>query len=160
VHAGSVANAIPGTGQIVGTLRALDVSGWQRAKQLIPQLAADIVRPFGVEVAVVGHRRRTSGGQSRLRHPALIRARERVLGPNGVASTEQSLGGEDFSWMLQQVPGALARLGVRTPGQPCPDIHQPDLPGRRGLHRVGLKVLAEVATTVSADPPVARRVPE
>ena len=38
--------------QIVGTLRALDVAGWQRAKQLIPRLAADIVRPFGVEVEV------------------------------------------------------------------------------------------------------------
>ena len=52
IHAGSVANAIPGTGEIVGTLRALDVAGWQRAKQLIPELAADIVRPFGVEVEV------------------------------------------------------------------------------------------------------------
>ena len=37
--------------------------------------------------------------------------------PSAIASTEQSLGGEDFAWMLQQVPGALARLGVRTPGR-------------------------------------------
>ena len=77
----------------------------------------------------------------------LIRAGERVLGPNGVASTEQSLGGEDFSWMLQQVPGALARLGVRTPGQPCPDIHQPTFRVDEACIGVGLKVLAEVATS-------------
>ena len=60
--------------------------------------------------------------------------------------TEQSLGGEDFSWMLQQVPGALARLGVRTPGQPCPDIHQPTFRVDEACIGVGLKVLAEVAT--------------
>ena len=45
----------------------------------------------------------------------LTRAAEQMLGPDAVAATEQSLGGEDFSWMLQDVPGALARLGVRTP---------------------------------------------
>ena len=147
VHAGSVANAIPGTGQIVGTLRALDVAGWQRAKQLIPQLAADIVRPFGVEVEVSV----TDGVPPAVNHASgirrLIRAGERVLGPNGVASTEQSLGGEDFSWMLQQVPGALARLGVRTPGQTCPDIHQPTFRVDEACIGVGLKVLAEVATS-------------
>jgi amidohydrolase len=39
----------------------------------------------------------------------------------------QSLGGEDFAWYLQQVPGALARLGTRIPGGPTYDLHQGDL---------------------------------
>ena len=38
-----------------------------------------------------------------------------MLGSAAVTATEQSLGGEDFSWMLLQTPGALARLGVRPP---------------------------------------------
>jgi metal-dependent amidase/aminoacylase/carboxypeptidase family protein len=70
-----------------------------------------------------------------------------MLGPDGVTTTEQSLGGEDFSWMLQEVPGALARLGVRTPGRICPDIHQPTFVVDEDCIPVGLKVLAEVATT-------------
>ncbi|RPK92756.1 putative hydrolase YxeP [Streptomyces sp. ADI98-10] len=37
-------------------------------------------------------------------------------GSYAIEDTEQSLGGEDFSWYLEQVPGAMARLGVRTPG--------------------------------------------
>ena len=131
-----MANAIPGTGQIVGTLRALDVSGWQRAKQLIPELAADIVRPFGVAGRGLGDRRRTAGGEPPRRDPAADPGhRARCWAPQAVAATEQSLGGEDFSWMLQQVPGALARLGVRTPGQPCPDIHQPTFMVDEALHR-------------------------
>ena len=147
IHAGSVANAIPGDGQIVGTLRALDVSGWQRAKQLIPRLAADIVRPFGVELEIAV----TDGVPPAVNHPdgvrRLTQATEEMLGPEAVAVTEQSLGGEDFSWMLQQVPGALARLGVRTPGQPCPDIHQPTFMVDEACIPVGLKVLANIATS-------------
>jgi amidohydrolase len=147
MHSGSVANAIPRTGEIVGTLRALDGAGWQLAKQLIPELAADIVRPFGVEVDVAV----TDGVPPAVNHARgvrrLTRATEEMLGPDAVAATEQSLGGEDFSWMLQQVPGALARLGVRTPGKICPDIHQPTFVVDEACIPVGLKVLTEVATT-------------
>jgi amidohydrolase len=49
--------------------------------------------------------------------------------------------------MLQEVPGALARLGVRTPGKLCPDIHQPNFVVDEACIPAGLKVLAEVATT-------------
>jgi len=147
IHAGSVANAIPGTGEIVGTLRALDAEGWRLAKQLIPELAAEIVLPFGVEVEVAV----TDGVPPAVNHPRgvrrLTRSAEQMLGPDAVATTEQSLGGEDFSWMLQRVPGALARLGVRTPGQICPDIHQPTFVADEACIPVGLKVLADVATT-------------
>ena len=147
MHSGSVANAIPRTGEIVGTLRALDAAGWQLAKQLIPELAAEIVRPFGAEVDVAV----TDGVPPAVNHARgvrrLTRATEKMIGPDAVTATEQSLGGEDFSWMLQQVPGALARLGVRTPGKICPDIHQPTFVVDEGCISVGLKVLAEVATT-------------
>jgi amidohydrolase len=147
LHAGSVANAIPRTGEIVGTLRALDAEGWQLAKQLIPELAAEIVRPFGVEVDVDV----TDGVPPAVNHARgvrrLARAAEETVGPDSVTATEQSLGGEDFSWMLQQVPGALGRLGVRTPGEICPDIHQPTFVVDERCIPVGLKVLAEVATT-------------
>jgi amidohydrolase len=148
MHAGSVANAIPRTGEIVGTLRALDAAGWQLAKQLIPELAADIVKPFGVEVDVAV----TEGVPPAVNHARgvrrLTRAAEEMLGPDAVTATEQSLGGEDFSWMLQQVPGALGRLGVRTPGEICPDIHQPNFIVDERCIPTGLKVLAEVATTL------------
>ena len=147
MHSGSVANAIPRSGEIVGTLRALDAAGWQMAKQLIPELAADIVRPFGVDVDVVV----TDGVPPAVNHARgvrrLTRATEEMLGPDAVRTTEQSLGGEYFSWMLQEVPGALARLGVRTPGKICPDIHQPTFVVDEACIPVGLKVLSEVATT-------------
>jgi amidohydrolase len=46
------------------------------------------------------------------------------LGQGGIAETVQSMGGEDFAWYLETVQGALARLGVRRPGQRPFDLHQ------------------------------------
>ena len=45
-------------------------------------------------------------------------------GAGALVDTEQSMGGEDFAWYLDDVPGALARLGVRPPGGAAFDLHQ------------------------------------
>ena len=42
---------------------------------------------------------------------------------NSTAVAPQSGGGEDFSWFLEKIPGAFARLGVRPPDGPQVDIH-------------------------------------
>ena len=68
-----------------------------------------------------------------------------MLGGSALTRTEQSLGGEDFAWMLQQVPGAMGRLGVRRPGEPAPDIHQPTFDVDERCISVGVKVLCELA---------------
>ena len=151
IHAGSVANAIPGTGKIVGTLRALDVAGWQRAKQLLPQLAADIVRPFGVEVEVTV----TDGVPPAVNHASgirrLTRAIERVLGPDGHRQLPSS------RWAVRTSPGCCSRCPARWPGWACVRRGRP---ARTSTSRpsgwtsaasaVGLRVLAEVATTSPA----------
>jgi amidohydrolase len=81
----------------------------------------------------------------------MIRATTEMLGSSAVAATEQSLGGEDFSWMLKQVPGALARLGVRPRGVvTCPDLHHPSFTVDEACIPIGLRVLAELATTRAA----------
>jgi metal-dependent amidase/aminoacylase/carboxypeptidase family protein len=66
-----------------------------------------------------------------------------ALGPEAVTTTEQSLGGEDFAWYLRHVPGALARLGVRRPGDPGPflDLHRPTFDVDEAAIAAGVKVL-------------------
>ncbi|MDN5804375.1 MAG: amidohydrolase [Microlunatus sp.] len=152
IRAGSAANAIPQVGVIQGTLRALDEEGWRSAQRLIPELVSQIVRPFGVGVEVSVAR----GVPPAVNHPLgvsrLSEAARSVLGPEGVTTTEQSLGGEDFAWMLQEVPGAMARLGVRSVGETvAPDIHQPTFDVNEECIRVGVSTLAAVASR-PADP--------
>jgi amidohydrolase len=53
------------------------------------------------------------------------RAALSILGPEGVLPTEQSLGAEDFAWYLEEVPGALIRLGAG-PTDRSVDLHAAD----------------------------------
>jgi amidohydrolase len=75
----------------------------------------------------------------------LAAATENVLGPNSAVQIQQSLGGEDFAWYLEAVPGAMGRLGTRTPGGPTYDLHQGNLRVDERSVAVGAKVLAAAA---------------
>ena len=66
-----------------------------------------------------------------------------VVGPDSVFETEQSLGGEDFAWYLSTVPGALARLGVRRPGDSAArDLHQGSFDVDERSIGVGVRLLS------------------
>ena len=145
VRAGSAHNVIPGSGQIAGTVRMLDSVAWADAEALVRELIEEIVAPYGV-TADVDYRR---GVPPVVNDPRSTRvfgqAVERVLGPDGRVATAQSLGGEDFGWYLDRVPGAMARLGTRTPGGPTYDLHQGNLRIDERATGVGARVLAEAA---------------
>ena len=85
-----------------------------------------------------------------------------VLGAGSVVQTPQSLGGEDFAWYLESIPGALARLGTRTPGSTASlDIHQPSFDVDERAIAVGVQVMAATAVTALWDdgPMVAQPLP-
>ena len=75
----------------------------------------------------------------------LARAVERVVSEDGLVPTQQSLGGEDFGWYLDRMPGAMGRLGTRTPGGTTYDLHQGDLSVDERSSAIGARVLAEAA---------------
>lgn len=151
IEAGSAENAIPQVGHIGGTLRTLTIEGWQAARTLLPELLGQIVAPFGVEIEVL----LDDGLPPTVNHPSgvarLVDAAQSQLGKGSVTQTEQSLGGEDFSWMLQEVPGAMARLGVRTPGvQDWPDIHRPGFDVDENCIGYGVEIFSRLAAVGAA----------
>ncbi len=145
VHAGTVHNAIPTTGQVRGTLRCLDQGAWERAVAVLREAVEHVVAPYHVHVDV--HHERgvppvvNDDASTRLLDAA---ARE-MLGHDAVVLTEQSLGGEDFGWLLTRAPGAMARLGTRTPGGRTYDIHQGDLDVDERAIGVGVRLLVRAA---------------
>jgi amidohydrolase len=145
VRAGSAKNVIPASGEAAGTLRMLDAVAWADAEDLVRGLIAEILAPYrvGAEVTYV------RGVPPVVNEPdataILARSVESVLGHHAHVPTPQSLGGEDFAWYLESVPGAMGRLGTRTPGGPTYDLHQGDLVVDERATAVGAKVLAAVA---------------
>jgi amidohydrolase len=150
VHAGSAPNAIPSSGTLSGTLRMLDGFYWDQLESIVTELAEQIIGPTGAELkidydpgvpAVIN-----DGTLVALQTQAAIAS----LGPEGVSETPQSMGGEDFAWYLRTVPGALARLGVRTPGSTTGDLHKSDFDIDERALAVGVRFTAALLDEVHA----------
>jgi amidohydrolase len=152
VEAGRAVNAIPMTGQVRGTLRVFDRVTWESAEPLVRALVAKIAEPSGVH-AELNYLR---GVPPVVNDPAAVAVQRTAalaaLGPDGVADTEQSMGGEDFAWYLDTARGALARLGVRRPGQPPFDLHQGTFDIDEDALDVGVRYTVEVARAALAPP--------
>src|SRR6476661_10032754 len=151
VRAGSAPNVIPHGGVVAGTVRMLDAVAWADAEHLIRQLITAIVAPYSVTAEVTYQRGVPPVVNHEVSTALLGAALDRVLGPHGHVSTAQSLGGEDFGWYLDSVPGAMARLGTRTPGGPTYDLHQGNLRIDEAATGIAARVLAEAAVTALSD---------
>ncbi len=145
MHAGDAANVIPVHAELAGTVRMLDVAAWHGAEAIVRQTVEDIVRPVGVTVDATYVRGVPPVVNEFAATEALRSAVEAAVGREGVTTTPQSLGGEDFGWLLETVPGAMGRLGTRTPGGLTHDLHQGTFEADDRAVAVGASVLAHAA---------------
>lgn len=153
VQAGSAINVIPDRGLVAGTVRILDAVAWAQCEPIIREAVQDIVRPYGVS-ATVDYLQGVPPVVNDAALNAVVAAAARsVLGVNGQVAVPQSLGGEDFGWYVEQIPGAMFRLGTRTPGGPTYDLHQGNLRVDERAVSIGSRILAEAAAAITSAPP-------
>jgi amidohydrolase len=150
LHAGGAQNVIPSTGTVSGTLRMLDADAWASMGHLVEDLVEAVVAPYGVSAKVEHVRGVPPVVNDRASVEVISGAARAVLGADAVGSTRQSLGGEDFAWYLTTVPGAMIRLGTRTPRGRTYDLHQGDLTVDENAICVGAKLLAVSALACSS----------
>jgi amidohydrolase len=141
IESGHAPNVIPQHAELSGTVRCLDLETWRTAP--------DVVHAAIDEVATL-HRAKSQINYVRgvppvVNDPAMTELlRDAMVARRGVEAvegTEQSLGGEDFSWYLEHVPGAMARLGVRAPGERMVrDLHQGDFDADEYAITVGVEL--------------------
>jgi amidohydrolase len=152
VHAGAAANVIPQRGVVAGTVRILDAVAWAECEAMVRELVHQIVAPYGVVAHVDYQRGVPPVVNEAVSHRILASVVNRVLGDEGHVLAGQSLGGEDFGWYLHSVPGAMARLGTRTPGGPSYDLHQGNLRVDDRSVGLGARVLASAAALALREP--------
>jgi amidohydrolase len=149
VSAGTVANAIPDAGIVEGTVRCLDDEAWHRAPDLLKGLIDSVALAYGINTEFTYERYVPPTVNDQASAAMLAAAALDVLGAGSVVQTPQSLGGEDFAWYLESIPGALARLGTRVPGSTASlDIHQPIFDVDERAIGIGVKTMA--ATAINA----------
>jgi amidohydrolase len=127
LHAGTTTNIIPETAEIHGTFRTLTPATRQAVREGITRVARHIAAAHGADVDLD----LTEGYPSVVNDPAfaadLHTTATALLGPGRVHHMpEPFMGAEDFSYLLREVPGAMAFLGARpedvAPEQ-APDFH-------------------------------------
>ncbi|MFF0285205.1 amidohydrolase [Streptomyces sp. NPDC005262] len=144
--AGHTCNVIPQHAELSGTVRCLDLAAWREAPDLV-HAAIDEVAGMHRAKSVINYVRGVppvvnDPGTTELLAAAMAVRR----GPYAIEDTEQSLGGEDFSWYLEHVPGAMARLGVRTPGDTRRlDLHRGDFDADEEAITVGVELFTAAA---------------
>ena len=142
INAGHAPNAIPAHGSLSGTMRCLDADAWDDAGALIDEVIQQVAAPYRVKVEV-DHIRGVPPVVNAEPETALLEDAARIeLGPKAIQLAPQSMGGEDFAWMTQVVPGSMFRLGTRTIGGPDYDLHMGNYaPDERAIG-IGTRVMA------------------
>ncbi|MFD6951783.1 N-acyl-L-amino acid amidohydrolase [Nocardiopsis sp. TSRI0078] len=149
ISAGSAPNVIPDDAVAEGTVRCLDDEAWHSAPDIVKGLVESVASAYGAE-AEVTYRRGVPPTINESSSVDIMReAVTLALGADAVASTPQSLGGEDFAWYLEHVPGALARLGTHSPdwSGPMLDLHRGTFDVDERAIGTGTRFMATTALT-------------
>ena len=134
-----------------GTLRVLDRVVWGEAQKLVERVLESLMAPFP---RISYHLDYERGSPPVVNDEAatkvLTTAARRAIGDETVLTAPQSMGGEDFSWYLEDVPGSMGRLGVRIPGTDL-DLHAASFDVDERAIPVGVRILAQTAMDALLD---------
>jgi len=125
VHAGRAFNVIPARADLRGTVRTFGGRFFEDAPGLVEETAQGIAAAFGAQ-ANVNYRRLSAPLINDEKLSALMRdAAVQVVGAANVRHGVRTMGGEDMSYFLEQVPGCFAFVGSASRSRASSPHHSP-----------------------------------
>jgi amidohydrolase len=150
IHAGTAPNVIPERAVLSGTIRATNPETRALLQAEVRRIADSISLAYRLEARIAMH-----DGTPPIVNPAAAAAWARaaavaVLGePAVVPFGITNMGGEDFAYYLERMPGCFMRIGAREEGGERLAAHSPRFTAAEGSLFVGAAVLAEAARVAS-----------
>ena len=126
-HAGDVFNVIPHSAYMEGAVRTLNNELRQELPQKIEKIIKGITEPYGATYELDYY----LGYPVTVNDPGVTetvrKAAVSVLGADKVrVAARASMGGEDYAYFLNKVPGTYIRIGTRNPEKGiCQEMHHP-----------------------------------
>lgn len=151
LHAGTAPNVIPDRATLGGTLRAVDPETRHLLAAELQRVTDGVAAAHGLAASVT-----LALGPPPIVNPErpaawARRAAEAVLGAGAVVPLgTTNMGGEDFAYYMQRIPGCFVRIGAREPGGAPIPAHTPHFHAAESSLFVGAAVLAETARVASA----------
>ncbi len=146
VHAGTSFNIIPESAWMNGTVRTFDRALWQELPGRFERIVRGVAAALGCTAEVVY----TRYNQPVVNDPAMAElaheAAAEVVGRENVVTNLRTMGGEDFSAFLHEVPGAFLAIGSRNEQKGLTRAHHhPRFDVDEGCIAIGAEVLLRVA---------------
>jgi hippurate hydrolase len=150
LHAGSAPNVIPDAAVMRGTLRAVDPDTRQALHEELRRIAGGVAATYGLTARVTIER-----GPPPIVNPADVVAWARtatvvVLGQEALTPLGTlNMGGEDFAYYMERIPGCFLRIGAREDGSEPIPAHSSRFYAAEESLFIGAAVLAETARVAS-----------
>lgn len=146
VQGGTRWNIIPDEVELVGTVRTHDETVRAAIRQKIEQTLQGVTAAAGASYEMAEY---AAYGPVTYNDPGLtghvMATLRRVFGPDNVHEVERSMGGEDYAYFAQEVPGCYFYVGVHKPGTPpTSPLHSPTYNPDEGAIAVGVRAMANV----------------
>ena len=113
IKAGTAFNIIPETAWLNGTIRVFDDGVWNELPARFEKIVRSVAEGLGctADIRYTRHNRATvnDAAMAELAREAAIE----VVGRENVIDNVITMGGEDFSWFLNRVPGCFIAVGSR-----------------------------------------------
>jgi amidohydrolase len=141
LRAGSANNVIPGTADLLGTIRTFDAAVRERVHGRVQDIVGSVGHAMGVapeldiqpEYPVLNNE---AGCAETVRQVAA-----KILGPDKVSESDLPLAvSEDFAYLAEAVPAAYFFLGAGGPGAETPGCHHPDFDFDDDLLSIGVRM--------------------
>ena len=113
IEGGFARNVIAPSVRLEGTVRSFDPALRERLPALLERTVAGIAQAFGARHELRYHLGYPSLSNDAALIPTLADVVGELLGEGRLAAGGPSMGGEDFAYYAELVPGLMARLGVR-----------------------------------------------
>jgi hippurate hydrolase len=116
-HAGTTDNVIPDEARFLATARSFSAESRSALAELVPRLIGDIARGHGLTAEAIYAAEYPVTVNDSAEAAFAAETIAAVFGPErGEAAQFPLTGAEDFSFVLEQVPGAFVMLGACPPG--------------------------------------------
>ena len=149
IHAGTVANVIPGSGRFEATIRSFSTETHRAIREGFRRVVSGIAAAHGVRVDIDYREQYPVTVNDAAEAAFALRAAIGLVGPQlAITAPRPMAASEDFSFVLDQVPGAYLGLGAVPPGvDPATAAmnHSPQAVFDDGSVPIGAVLLAELA---------------
>ncbi len=126
VRAGTTHNVLPDEVELLGTLRTLSPEARQRGREAFERICTHVAAAHGCSAEVTIE----PGYPPTVNDARAVRLVREIAGDAFLELPASNMGGEDFSYVLAKVPGAMAFLGVAPQGEEAATrspLHNPSM---------------------------------